>query len=49
VRGVFRVTPRPLRVAGPRLNGVLLLWLAARHVRQFDEKRAAAAAKPAAA
>jgi len=50
VRGVFRMTPRPLRVVGPRLNGVFLLWLAARHVRQFDERRAAGSAtKPAAA
>jgi uncharacterized protein (DUF2236 family) len=50
VRRTFRATPRPLRVLGPRLNGVFLLWLATRHVRQFDEKRAATSAgKPAAA
>ena len=49
LRRLFRITPAPLRTAGPRLNGVYLLWLASRHVRQFDEKRAAAAATRAAA
>jgi uncharacterized protein (DUF2236 family) len=43
LRRTFRFTPRPLRVAGPKLNGVYLSWLATRHVRQFDAKRAAAA------
>jgi uncharacterized protein (DUF2236 family) len=41
-RRLLSLTPRPLRIAGPRLNGVLLLGLAKRHVRQFDERRAAA-------
>jgi uncharacterized protein (DUF2236 family) len=44
VRGLFRLTPAPLRTLGPRLNGVFLLWLAARHVRQFDAKQRARSA-----
>ncbi|MDP1820523.1 MAG: oxygenase MpaB family protein [Acidimicrobiales bacterium] len=48
VRTAFRVTPRALRVTGPRLQGVFLLWLAERHVRQFDERQAARAAQAAA-
>jgi uncharacterized protein (DUF2236 family) len=50
LRRTFAVTPRVLRTAGPRLNGVHLLWLARRHVRQFDARRSASGeAKPAAA
>ena len=49
VRRLFALTPRPLRIAGPRLNGVLLLGLAKRHVRQFDQRRAAASTSKAAA
>ena len=50
LRRTFSLTPRTLRTAGPRLNGVYLLWLARRHVRQFDAKRRASAErKPAAA
>lgn len=40
VRATFRSTPRAVRTAGPRLNGVQLLWMAARHVRQFEERQA---------
>jgi uncharacterized protein (DUF2236 family) len=40
VRRVMRATPRSVRTAGTRLNNVYLLWLAERHVRQFDEKQA---------
>jgi uncharacterized protein (DUF2236 family) len=50
VRRASGFVPRPLRVAGPRVEGLLFLWLAGRHVRQFDEKMAArATAGPAAA
>ena len=38
VRRVMRATPRAVRTAGTRVNNVYLLWLADRHVRQFDEK-----------
>jgi uncharacterized protein (DUF2236 family) len=41
LRAVFRATPRPIRVSGTRLQGVYLVWLAKRHIRQFDEKMAA--------
>jgi uncharacterized protein (DUF2236 family) len=44
VRGVFRRTPRAVRTLPTRVNGVQLLWMAQRHVRQFDEKRALSAA-----
>ena len=37
----FFMVPRPLRTAGPRLNGHFLLWLAKRHVRQFDARQRA--------
>jgi uncharacterized protein (DUF2236 family) len=36
VRRVFRATPRRLRTAGNRAGGPVLIWLAARHVRQFE-------------
>jgi uncharacterized protein (DUF2236 family) len=50
VRGVFRAIPRPVRTLGPRVNGVLLLWLAQRHVDQFEAKqRERSLAKPTAA
>ena len=41
IRTVFRATPRPLRIAPTRLNGIQLLWMADRHVKQFDATRAA--------
>jgi uncharacterized protein (DUF2236 family) len=44
VRFWFRISPRPVRTAGPRLNGLFLLWLARRHVRQFDQRQRATAA-----
>ncbi|HYD09565.1 MAG TPA: oxygenase MpaB family protein [Acidimicrobiales bacterium] len=48
VRRAMRATPRSVRTAGTRMNNVYLLWLAARHVRQFDEKMAARRAEVAA-
>lgn len=48
VRSVFRVVPRPLRTAGPRLSGLALLQLARRDVARFDAKVAARAAAAAA-
>jgi uncharacterized protein (DUF2236 family) len=39
VRRWFSLSPRGVRTAGPRLNGLFLLWLARRHVRQFDERQ----------
>ena len=44
VRRVFRAMPRAIRTAPIRVNAVQLLWMADRHVKQFDAKRAAAAA-----
>jgi len=41
VRQLFRATPRSVRTAGAHLYGPPLLWLARRHVRQFDAKLAA--------
>lgn len=35
-RKVFGVVPRPIRTAGNRLGGVVLLWLAQRHVNKFE-------------
>ena len=53
VRSVFRALPTPIRTAGNRLGGPVLLWMAGRHVRQFDqqqrERAAGSAGKPAAA
>ena len=40
-RRVMSLTPRPLRTAGPRLQGLGFLWLAHRHVRQFEARAAA--------
>lgn len=42
VRTVFRATPRSLRTAPTRVNGVQLLWMADRHARQFEAKHLAA-------
>jgi uncharacterized protein (DUF2236 family) len=36
VRRVFRATPRPVRTAANRAGGPLLLWMAQRHVRDFE-------------
>lgn len=41
-RGAFRATPRAIRTVPTRLNGVQLLWMAERHVRQFEARRPAA-------
>jgi uncharacterized protein (DUF2236 family) len=41
VRSVFAAVPRAVRTAGPRLQGVGLLWLAQRHVRQWEARQAA--------
>ena len=49
VRGVFRVLPRPIRTAGNRIGGPVLLWMAARHVRQFEDKQRERAAHQRAA
>jgi uncharacterized protein (DUF2236 family) len=40
VRAVFAALPRAVRTAGPRLQGVGLLWLARRHVRQWEARQA---------
>ena len=42
-RRLFRLTPRPLRTAGEHLYGPGLLWMARRHVRQWEQKVAARA------
>lgn len=39
VRRVMRAMPAPVRTAGTRVNNVYLLWLAERHVREFDAKQ----------
>jgi uncharacterized protein (DUF2236 family) len=44
VRKLFQATPRPLRTAGPRLQGQALLRLATRHVRQWEQAQPANAA-----
>ncbi len=36
VRQIFRATPRVVRTAGTRAGGPVLIWLATRHVRQFE-------------
>jgi uncharacterized protein (DUF2236 family) len=41
LRRLFSVTPRAVRTVAPRLNGLHLLWLARRHVRQFDARQSA--------
>jgi uncharacterized protein (DUF2236 family) len=40
-RAVFRATPRSVRTAGNKLSGRWLLWLAARHSRSWEARRAA--------
>jgi uncharacterized protein (DUF2236 family) len=46
LRRLFARTPRALRTSGTRAQGVYLLWLARRHVRQFDERQRARAQMP---
>lgn len=46
-RRASRMAPRPLRTAGTWLNGRHLLWLAARHVRHFDDQQALRSAQRA--
>ncbi|MGH9275996.1 MAG: oxygenase MpaB family protein [Acidimicrobiales bacterium] len=41
VHRMFRVVPRPIRTSGNRVGGPILLWMAARHVRQFEDKQRA--------
>ncbi len=40
VRRVFSAVPRPVRTFGNVIGGPGLLWMAARHVRQFEAKQA---------
>ena len=44
VRRTFRRTPTRLRTAANRAGGPVVLWQAGRHVRQFEQKAALAAA-----
>jgi uncharacterized protein (DUF2236 family) len=44
VRGVFRALPRVVRTSGNRVGGPALLWMAGRHVRQFEARQRARAA-----
>ena len=46
VRTAFRATPLPLRTLGTRIGGPGLLWLAKRHVRQWEDKMAARGGAP---
>lgn len=39
IRRVMAATPRSVRTALPRLNGFYLLWLAQKHVAEFDARR----------
>lgn len=39
VRRTFRILPRAVRTSGNRVSGPVLLWMAARHVRQFEDKQ----------
>lgn len=41
VRRTFRTLPRVVRTSGNRVGGPILLWMAARHVRQFEAKERA--------
>jgi uncharacterized protein (DUF2236 family) len=41
VRRVFRSLPRPIRTSGNLIGGPILLWMAGRHVRQFEEQQRA--------
>jgi uncharacterized protein (DUF2236 family) len=49
VRRVFGTLPRGVRTVGNRASGPVMLWMAARHVRQFDAKRAGSGEATAAA
>ncbi len=49
VRRAFHVLPRPVRTAGNRAGGPFMLWMAARHVKQFDAKRGTRAGEAGAA
>lgn len=49
VRAAFRTTPRSVRTAGNRLSGHWLLWLAERHVRQWEARLASGDGRPASA
>jgi uncharacterized protein (DUF2236 family) len=49
IRRVFRALPPAVRTAGTRAQGPLLLWQAARHVRQFEAAQADRARARAAA
>lgn len=49
LRAVFRSTPRSVRTAPNRLSGPILLWQAARHVRQWEARTAARSSGSAAA
>ena len=44
LKRVFNATPRAVRTSPTSAQGVVLVRMARRHVRQFDERRAAAAA-----
>jgi uncharacterized protein (DUF2236 family) len=48
-RAVLRATPRPLRVAGTRAQGLVFLALARHHVRRFREQQAGASRRGPAA
>lgn len=39
VRAVFHATPRALRTAPSRVTGPVMLWQAARHVRQWEDRQ----------
>ena len=41
VHRVFRTLPRPVRTSGNLIGGPILLWMAGRHVRQFEDKQRA--------
>ncbi len=45
VRRTFRLLPRPIRTSGNLIGGPILLWMAARHVRQFEDKQRARASE----
>lgn len=49
VRRAFRALPRGVRTAGNRAGGPFMLWMAARHVKQFDAKRTARSGEAGAA
>jgi hypothetical protein len=39
VRALFRSTPRAVRTAPNRVTGPVLLWQAARHLRQWEARQ----------